>query len=442
MDLLKRTEQHLEQEMLRKPTNYRHNEMINHNKFLNVSIDTSEDPNGCILITHTAHIHRCDASIQSKYPLCDFTGIGYFEITVRSIRGNGICAIGLARAPFPTVKQPGWLRHSYGWHSDDGKKFNNSGSGLPYGPTYTVGDVVGCAYNYRTREVFFTKNGEKLPTAFYDVDSNDVFPTIGLDQSSVWVRFAPPFMFDIEAIEREEQNIRIEEILRTPAVDPNIIKQLILRYLVQEGYHGTYLALINETELSDDLIPQTTGLQFRNQVLGLISNGDINATIQLIEKELGVEFIPNHPQLAYILHCQAFIEIIRKGGDDVISNGIQYARDNFNPILLDAECEMKIRIEDIIGLLAYTEPKESSLSFLLSQEHRNEVAQFVNKYLRTNYIKQETRNGSKRRRVDEYDDTKCSLERILQQTIQTYSCVRLNDLKIKQEFPTSIKFDD
>jgi hypothetical protein len=31
-----------------------------------------------------------------------------------------------------------------------------------YGPAYQQNDVVGCGWNSRTKEVFFTKNGEYL----------------------------------------------------------------------------------------------------------------------------------------------------------------------------------------------------------------------------------------------------------------------------------------
>jgi hypothetical protein len=56
----------------------------------------------------------------------------------------------------------GWERHTYGYHGDDGQVFHNRGRGTPWGPRYTTGDTVGCGINFKTKEIFFTKNGEFL----------------------------------------------------------------------------------------------------------------------------------------------------------------------------------------------------------------------------------------------------------------------------------------
>ena len=57
---------------------------------------------------------------------------------------------------------PGWEKQSYGYHGDDGQSFSSSGTGKPYGPTFTTGDVIGCGVNMIDNTVFYTKNGIKL----------------------------------------------------------------------------------------------------------------------------------------------------------------------------------------------------------------------------------------------------------------------------------------
>ena len=49
------------------------------------------------------------------------------------------------------------------YHGDDGYFFC-SGSGKPYGPSYTVGDTIGCYLNFRNDDkmIFYTKNGINL----------------------------------------------------------------------------------------------------------------------------------------------------------------------------------------------------------------------------------------------------------------------------------------
>ena len=123
-------------------------------------------------------------------------------------------SVGLATSAFPLVgKQPGWDRSSYGYHGDDGAVFHGSGVGSKrFGPTYGVGDVVGCGLDYRDGSVFFTKNGRFLGVHPSTVsaggeDSNGLlgewYGVVGLDSGSVVrVSVAGPWVFDVVSYER------------------------------------------------------------------------------------------------------------------------------------------------------------------------------------------------------------------------------------------------
>ena len=56
----------------------------------------------------------------------------------------------------------GWENMSWGYHGDDGHLFCCSGTGKPYGPQFTTGDVIGCCVNFRDGTAFYTKNGAIL----------------------------------------------------------------------------------------------------------------------------------------------------------------------------------------------------------------------------------------------------------------------------------------
>ncbi|CAG8517135.1 17916_t:CDS:2 [Racocetra persica] len=105
----------------------------------------------------------------------------YFEITIKSNPDikNTTIAIGLATKPYPHFRLPGWNIYSVGYHSNDGKKYNDAPSGSNYNqPWGEVGDTVGCGYNPDVGQVFFTKNGQFLGNAFTNI-RHIWFPTIG-----------------------------------------------------------------------------------------------------------------------------------------------------------------------------------------------------------------------------------------------------------------------
>lgn len=49
-----------------------------------------------------------------------------------------------------------WESGSYGYHGDDGRKFNNSEKGEEYGPKFGTGDTVGACLHFEKEEIFFT----------------------------------------------------------------------------------------------------------------------------------------------------------------------------------------------------------------------------------------------------------------------------------------------
>lgn len=52
---------------------------------------------------------------------------------------NRYMGIGLSSQGVNMNRLPGWDKNSFGYHGDDGHSFCSSGSGHPYGPTFTTG---------------------------------------------------------------------------------------------------------------------------------------------------------------------------------------------------------------------------------------------------------------------------------------------------------------
>ena len=79
------------------------------------------------------------------------------------------------------MAMPGWQTGSFGYHGDYGKKFDKYGDGTHYGPTFEVGDTIGCGININKQFVYFTKNSEYLGAAFNDFDiQKKYYPTVGM----------------------------------------------------------------------------------------------------------------------------------------------------------------------------------------------------------------------------------------------------------------------
>ncbi|OAL20471.1 hypothetical protein AYO20_11491 [Fonsecaea nubica] len=106
------------------------------------------------------------AAVRADHPIPP-VGKFTFEIKILDTGQTRIIAIGFGHqdAP-PEGRMLGWDPSSWGYHSDDGKKFHGAGRGLKYAETYGQGDVIGCQIDQTKGTASFTKNGVDLGVAF------------------------------------------------------------------------------------------------------------------------------------------------------------------------------------------------------------------------------------------------------------------------------------
>ncbi|KAG8007897.1 SPRY domain-containing protein 3, partial [Nibea albiflora] len=79
---------------------------------------------------------------QARRPLN--TRFHYYELEITDAGEKCYIALGLARRDYPKNRHPGWSRGSIAYHADDGKLFQGSGVGDPFGPRCFEGDIMGC----------------------------------------------------------------------------------------------------------------------------------------------------------------------------------------------------------------------------------------------------------------------------------------------------------
>lgn len=208
--------------------------------------------------TDAATVHPL-TQVRANRPIPPICGVFYFEILIVSKGRDGYISIGVQSSQTPLSRLPGWEPHSWGYHGDDGNRFNSSGTGEKYGPTFTTGDVVGCLVDHSTKNcaVRYTKNGVLLGVAVQSLVEPDenipvLYPAVGMrtpgEQISVNLGTDPttPFRFDIE------QYIHVihltkdqEDELERSVVDTQgnfDLDACILSFLVENGYPKTALA--------------------------------------------------------------------------------------------------------------------------------------------------------------------------------------------------------
>ncbi|KAL2329412.1 hypothetical protein Fmac_022839 [Flemingia macrophylla] len=334
----------------------------------------------------SVNLHGHDVGvIQANKPAPTKRLIYYFEIHVKDAGVKGQIAIGFTSETFKMRRQPGWEANSCGYHGDDGLLYHGHGKGEAFGPTFTSGDVVGAGINFAAQEFFFTKNGQVVGSVNKDM-KGPLFPTVAVHSQNeeVHVNFGQkPFTFDLkefEAQERMKQQLKIEEI----SVPPNVSYGIVRSYLLHYGYEDTLKSfdVASESTVPPIYIAQenrsheqeiTYALNHRKTLRQLIRNGDIDTAFDKLREWYPQIVEDNTSATCFLLHCQKFIELVRVGA---LEEAVKYGRIELTcffglPVFEDL-------VQDCVALLAYEQPLESSVGYLLKDSQREVVADTVN----------------------------------------------------------------
>ncbi|KAG6536595.1 hypothetical protein ZIOFF_001653 [Zingiber officinale] len=355
----------------------------------------------------------------------------YFEMTVKNAGQKGQAAIGFTMQHFKMRRQPGWEANSCGYHGDDGYLYRGQGKGESFGPTFTTNDIVGAGINYATQEFFFTKNAKLVGTVTKDI-KGPLYPTIAVHSQNEEVTVnlgRKPFYFDIEVPEKSakinwlllpdltwsiwimtefanygqcfwqhdvkgvqaqehgyimEERLKQQSVVEKLSLQPNISHRYILchacpdaftmaskisvrivrSYLLHYGYQetlksfdlaseSTYPSVSSATENGFSDQDDVYALNHRHILRQLIKNGNIDSAFRKLREW--------YPQ---VVQAEQSEDAVSYGSTEITK---------FYKVKSYADL-----LEDIVGLLAYKVPEESSLGYLLDLPQREFVADAVN----------------------------------------------------------------
>ena len=336
--------------------------------------------------------HNDVGAVQSDCPVPLNLEAYYFEFTVVDGGDRGCIVLGFSDAGFKLSRQPGWEPNSYGYHGDDGRKYHSSGGGEEYAPPYGAGDTVGAGYHLGKQEIFFTKNGKYLGTAFTGVRGH-LFPTVGLHSNNEHVELnfgQKPFKFDIDSMLAEEEQQREEAVAQAP-LTTEAVRAVVRDYLCNYGYADTLKAFDSATGFVWDK-GESKLLGTRKDVRDMVFKGDLEkalARTKLFFDMHGVEPRPRQlrappepptssadlaAEALFHLKIQRFIELIRAGN---VAEATKVARTELSE-LEGGSRQHDTYLMDALALLAYEEPEGSDIAYLMSAEQRERVADVVN----------------------------------------------------------------
>lgn len=257
--------------------------------------------------------HKDAAAVRATHSIPTSCLLYYFEMKIISKGRDGYMGMGLAAIDVNMSRLPGWDKNSYGYHGDDGHSFCSSGTGVPYGPTFTTGDVIGCGFNLVENTCFYTKNGLNLGRAFSDLPQIPLYPTVGLQTpgEEVEANFGmEAFIYDIEDDIRSLRQRITDCIIHFPVPFSQLqttMNTLVRTWLLHNGYCSTAKVFSKATE--QPLPENETQIKQRLRIQQLVLSGRIEQAIRLTDK-LYPDVLQENPNLRFALKCRQFIEMI------------------------------------------------------------------------------------------------------------------------------------
>eukprot|EP00164_Ancoracysta_twista_P001853 GFYU01002434.1.p1 GENE.GFYU01002434.1~~GFYU01002434.1.p1 ORF type:complete len:225 (+),score=77.40 GFYU01002434.1:69-743(+) len=162
-----------------------------------------------------------------------------------------------------------------------------------------------------------------------------------------------------------------EKKLNDITISKTDLNQLVMNYLVIEGYKEAAECFAKESDTTPDV--NLEQISDRMAIRSAIQTGDIDSAISRVN-DLDPEILDTNPQIYFHLQQQRLIELIR---ENKIDEALQFAQEELaprgeeNPRFLED-------LEKTMALLVFQGGAESPLGELLDNTHRQKTASELN----------------------------------------------------------------